>query len=323
MKIAFLFAGQYRPISNDLIRYSISNLTKDLDYNIFCYSWDEPGESLDHRENIPKTKNDNDSYFQISKIFSEFNLKKFETEPYDNFVINLSQTHRKIFNSKIYHKGTIFALPQIYTLSKCYKLLEKDDQEYDLIFRCRFDSIYLHPLNIYPLKRFLNSSNLYNLNFGRAYYPNRIYDIFFGGSKKAMTFLDEIWTDVPQLVKNKYDNGQDKRDACRLFFIAAVSKKIKIKSFKTRICDIYRPRKDNFYEQYLLSSHLLSLKFDNSSFQSIPYFMKWYIYRRVNLIKFSIIIVKTFFLIPITYLKRLKYYFKFNKKYLNFFKKDL
>ena len=54
MKIAFLFAGQYRPIPKDLIRYSIANLTKGLDYNIFCYSWDEPGESLDHRENIPK-----------------------------------------------------------------------------------------------------------------------------------------------------------------------------------------------------------------------------------------------------------------------------
>ena len=56
MKIAFLFAGQYRPIPKDLIRYSIANLTKGLDYNIFCYSWDEPGESLDHRENIPKKK---------------------------------------------------------------------------------------------------------------------------------------------------------------------------------------------------------------------------------------------------------------------------
>ena len=69
MKIAFLFAGQYRPISNDLIRYSIANLTKGLDYNIFCYSWDEPGESLDHRENIPKKKYHNDSSTQISNIF--------------------------------------------------------------------------------------------------------------------------------------------------------------------------------------------------------------------------------------------------------------
>lgn len=56
MKIAFLFAGQYRDIPNDLFRNSISNLTKDLDYDIFCYSWDEAGESLDHRKKNPKNK---------------------------------------------------------------------------------------------------------------------------------------------------------------------------------------------------------------------------------------------------------------------------
>ena len=308
MKIAFLFAGQYRPLPYDLIRYSIANLTKDLDYNIFCYSWEEPGESLDHRKNIPLRKYDNDSFTQISNIFSEFNLRKIGTESYDNFIINLPKTYKEIFNSKIYHKGTIFALPQIYTLSKCYKLIATDENEYDLIFRCRFDSIYLHPLNLYPLKTFLNSSNLYNINFGRAYYPNRIYDIFFGGSKRSMAFLDEIWINIPQLVENSFNNGQDKRDACRLFFLAAISKNIKIKSFKTRICDIYRPSKANYYEKYLISSHILSLKFDMTSLKSIPYFIRWLIHRKINLITLSLIIFRTIFLIPLSYLKRLKYF---------------
>ena len=310
MKIAFLFAGQYRSIPKDLLRYSIQNLTKGLDYNIFCYSWDEPGESLDHRKDIPKIKSNNDSYAQISSIFSSFNLKGIYTESYDNFIINLPKNHKRILNSKIYHKGTIFALPQIYTLSKCYKLLDNDDNEYDLIFRCRFDSIYIHPLNIYPLRNFLNSSILYNINFGRAYYPNRIYDIFFGGSKKSMSFLDKIWDNIPQLVENNLNNGQDKRDACRLFFVAAVTNNLKIKSFKTRICDIYRPFKDNYYEQYLISSHLLSLNFDMSSFKAIPYLISWFFYRRINFIKFISIILKTIILIPLSYLKRFKYFLR-------------
>tara|TARA_Y100000589_G_scaffold229556_1_gene216934 strand:- start:1254 stop:2204 length:951 start_codon:yes stop_codon:yes gene_type:complete len=313
MKVAFLFAGQYRSIPKELMKYSIYNLTKGLDYNIFCYSWDEPGESLDHRENIPKVKNKKDSYNQILDIFSEFNLKEIHTESYDNFVINLSKTHKKIFNSKIYHKGTIFAFPQIYTLSKCYKLLDNDHNEYDLIFRCRFDSIYLHPLKLYPLRNFLNSSNLYNINFGRAYYPNRIYDIFFGGSKKSMAFLDQIWNDLPEFVENNFNNGQDKRDACRLFFVAANLNNIKVKSFNTRICDIYRPFKDNYYEEYLISSHLLSLKFDMTSLKSIPFFIRWFFYRRVDLIKLSLTIVKTIFLFPLSYLKRLKYFLKIYK----------
>jgi len=314
MKIAFLFAGQYRPIPKDLIRYSIQKLTKGIDYDIFCYSWDELGESLDHREDIPKIKSDNDSFSQISSIFSEFNLKEVCTESYENFLINLPKKHKKILNSRLYHKGTIFALPQIYTLSKCYKLLDNDENKYDLIFRCRFDSIYLHPLKIYPLRKFLNSSAIYNINFGRAYYPNRIYDIFFGGSNKSMSFLDQIWDDIPQLVKNNLNNGQDKRDACRLFYVAAVTNNVKIKSLKTRICDIYRPFKNNYYEQYLISSHLLSLKFDISSLKAIPYFIRWFFYRRINLTKFSLITVRTIFLIPLSYLKRFKYFFKIYKK---------
>ena len=313
MKIAFLFAGQYRPIQKDLIKYSIANLTKGLNYNIFCYSWDETGESLDHRDNVPKIKYNKDSYTQISNIFSEFNLKDICTESYHDFVMNLSKDHKKIFNSRIYHKGTIFALPQIYTLSKCYKLLEKSESEYDLIFRCRFDSIYLHPLRLYPLKSFLNSSDLYNINFGRAYYPNRIYDIFFGGSKKSMKFLDQIWNNLPNFVESDFNNGQDKRDACRLFFVAAISNNIKVKSFNTRICDIYRPFKDNFYEQYLISSHLFSLKFDKTSLKSIPYYIRWFIFRRINLIKISLVIVKTIFLFPLSYLKRFKYFLKIYK----------
>ena len=313
MKIAFLFAGQYRPISKDLIRYSLQNLTKGIDYSIFCYSWDEKGESLDHREDIPKIKGDNDSFAQISSIFSEFNLKEVNTESYENFIINLPNKHKKILNSRIYHKGTIFALPQIYTLSKCYKLLDNDENKYDLIFRCRFDSIYIHPLKIYPLRKFLNSSAIYNINFGRAYYPNRIYDVFFGGSKKSMSFLDQIWNNIPQLIENNLNTGQDKRDACRLFYVAAVSNNIKIKSLKTRICDIYRPFKDNYYEQYLISSHLFSLKFNLTSFKSIPFFISWFIYRRINLIKLSSIIMRTIFLIPLSYLKRFKYFLKIYK----------
>ena len=53
MKIAFLFAGQYRLFKN-LMDIHL-NLTKGLDYDIFCYSWDEPGESLTIEKNPKKT----------------------------------------------------------------------------------------------------------------------------------------------------------------------------------------------------------------------------------------------------------------------------
>ena len=123
-----------------------------------------------------------------------------------------------------------------------------------------------------------------------------------------MAFLNEIWNNIPQLVENSFNNGQDKRDACRLFFVAAISQNIKIKSFKTRICDIYRPFKDNYYEKYLISSHILSLKLDITALKSIPYFIRWFIHRKINLKMLSLIIIRTIFLIPLSYLKRFKYF---------------
>ena len=53
-----------------------------------------------------------------------------------------------------------------------------------------------------------------------------------------MKFLDQIWNNLPILIENNLNNGKDKRDACRLFYVAAISDNLKIKSFKSRICDI-------------------------------------------------------------------------------------
>ena len=317
MKVAFLFAGQYRYIPKKLFKNSLSTLTKGLEYDIFCFSWDEIGESLDHRENVPYINNNNDvSVEKVSNIFEGFNLKKIETESYKKFNNNLPIVYKKILNSSFYHQGTIFALPQIYAISKCYKLLAFEECEYDLIFRCRFDSLYIHPLNLYPLEKFKNSSILYNINFGRAYYPLRVYDIFFGGSKRSMEFLDHIWINVPKLIKNNFNNGLDKRDACRLIYLSAISNKIKIKTLRSRICDVYRPSKDNYYEKYILSSHLLSIRIEVFSLKIIPYIIKWFIFRKINFIKLLLLIIKSILLVPFSYIKRLIYFFDFKRRNL-------
>jgi hypothetical protein len=310
MKVAFLFSGQFRKIPLNLLKKSIENLTKNIDYGIFCYSWDEPGESLDHRSHIPKLYQENDSYIQIKKIFTDYNLIELETEPFKDFINKIPRDHKKIIESNKYHKGTIHSLPQIYTLSKCYKLFLPKEKEYDLIFRCRFDSIYIHPLNLYPLNEYANSSYLYNLNFGRAYYPRRVYDIFFGGSKIAMKFLNDIWISIPQLIESKFDNGQDKRDACRLIYLSAKTNNITTKSLRTRICDIYRPIKNDYYEKYIISSHLFSLKMSKYSIKSLKYFIYWIRYRNLNLLRIFFIIILTIFILPLSYLKRIKYFLK-------------
>ena len=310
MKIAFLFSGQLREVPLDLFRKSLSNLTKDLDYAIFSYCWEEIGESLNHRNKIPKVDNDVNIDTMISFLFNDFNLLEHGHEKFKDFDKKLKSQHREIFNSKKFDFGTINSLPQIYMLHKSFQLLEKSIYEFDLVFRCRFDSIFIHPIKLFPLQQILSDNTLYNLNFGRAFYPGRIYDIFFGGSRKSMNFISTIWSDIPSLVKNKYDNGLDKRDSCRILYIAASKGKNKVKSFPSRICDVYR-NNDYLYSKYLISSHLLSLKFNKKNIIFLNYIFKWFKESNISNFKITLYFIKAFILFPFVYLKRLKY-LKFN-----------
>ena len=245
MKVAFLFAGQFRPIDRYLIDQSLSILFKDLDYSIFSFCWEETSKSLNHSKNLPELSKVENISSSIEKYFSGFNLEKYNIESFLKFRDSLPKNIKNIFYSKNFHKGTINSIPQLYTIHKCFKLMQDSKSSFDLVFRCRYDSLFLHPLKIYPLKKLYENNHLYNLNFGRAYYPLRVYDIFFGGSYQSMTFILDLWHDIPSLVNNKFDNGLDKRDCCRLIYLSAINNSIKTCSFKTRICDIFR-NEDNF-----------------------------------------------------------------------------
>lgn len=309
MRIAFLFSGQYRYVPHELLKLSIANLTKGINYGIFCYAWDEPGISLDHQDKIPDIFENKKSKLIIKRLFKEFNLIDIKTEKFKDFPKKISKQHKTILNAEIYHKGTIHSLPQIYSLSECYKLFLPHKDNYDMVFRCRFDSLFIHPLNVYPLDEIINSNILYNINFGRAYYPKRIYDIFFGGSKTSMEFLGNIWDSIPNLVNHNFNNKQDKRDACRILFLSANLNNIECKSLRTRICDIYRPTKNNYYEDYLISSHLVSLSINNYSFKVFIFFKDWLKKRRIRYSKIISPFLRTLILLPISYLKRIRYFF--------------
>ena len=307
MKVAFLFSGQLRSIDFELFKKSLDNLTSGLDYSIFSYSWEEMGKSLNHGKELCKLKKIENIDAYLKFTFQNFNLCNYGYEKFKEFDLKLEDKYKKILRSKTYHFGTINVLPQIFTLYKCYELMENSEQDFDLIFRCRFDSLFIHPLNICPLEKIYSSNFLYNLNFGRAYYPKRVYDIFFGGSKKSMNFISSIWPNVPSLVQNEFDNGLDKRDCCRLLFLAAKNNNIQVKSFNTRICDVFRNNGFS-YEKYLISSHLFQ---PNKKWKLyLESVFKWFNYRRFS--KYSLIfyLLKFFLLIPFSYIKRLRYIFR-------------
>lgn len=307
MKIAFLFSGQLRNIPIDLFRNSLRNLTDGLDYDIYLYLWDKTGKSLNHSKYSEKFSNNDESSYLINHLFEGFNIARKKYESFENFKKDLNPKHLKVFKSNKYHFGTVNSLPQIYSLSKCFKLLNNNLNKYDLIFKCRFDSLFVHPLNLYDLSSIKTSKKLYSLNFGRAYYPKRVYDIFFGGSREAMMFLSDIWENTPNLVKDKFNNNLDQRDCCRILYLAAKKNKIDVTSFETRICDIFRNFENNYYEKYLISMHLISLRKIYKSFSILFIFYKWFKYRNLNELLILLYFLKSILILPFSYLKRIKY----------------
>tara|TARA_B100000212_G_C27323339_1_gene511188 strand:- start:325 stop:1218 length:894 start_codon:yes stop_codon:yes gene_type:complete len=290
----------------NLFRKSLSNLTKGLDYDIYSYLWDETGRSLNHGNiNFDDFREENARKILIDYM-TGFNLKKISSESYLQFKKNLQSEYKELIESDQYHFGTINSIPQIYSLSKCFDLILKNLNDYDLIFKCRFDTLFLHPLNVYDLEKFRNEKAIYSINFGRAYYPKRIYDIFFGGSKESMMFLRNIWEDLPNLLVDKFDNNLDKRDACRIFYLAAIKEDIVCKSFDTRVCDVFRNFDNNYYEKYIISMHLFSIKNIFKNIKFIRYFFLWFRFRKLSRFSIFYSMLLSLILLPISYLKRVK-----------------
>ena len=320
MKVALLFSGQLRRIPQDLFKKSLLNLTKDLDYSIFSYCWEEEGKSLNHDKNISQLNPVENIEDRLNFMFKDFNLINYGYESFKEFEKYLPAEHKEIFNSKKFHFGTVNSLPQIYALYKSYQLLINNGHYFDLIFRCRYDSLFVHPLYMFPLEKILNNNFLYNINFGRSFYPNRAYDIFFGGSQKSMKFLSNIWLDLPSLVNNNFCNGLDKRDSCRIIYLAASLENIKVKSFESRICDVFRNDK-NKYINYLISSHFIKTNLNFKNFKIIKISFKWL--KDNNLINLGTItcLIKTLFFVPFAYIKRIKY-LKIKRIFANHFFKS-
>lgn len=312
MKIALLFSGQIRNLPFDIFQKSLSNLTREIDYEIYSYSWYETGKSLNHSKHPTEIDNLNNAPKLVKELFKNFNLKVANFESFLEFEKNLLPEYKKIYKSERFHSGTVNSMPQIYALSKCFKLVSENLNNFDLIFKCRFDSMYVHPLKVYNLERIKYSNKLYNINFGRSFYPKRVYDIFFGGSVKSMFFLNTIWEELPNLVNDEFNNNLDKMDACRLFYLGAYKQKINVVSFETRICDIFRNFKNNYYEKYLISMHLIRLKNCLINIESIGYFLNWFSYRKMRNSRIIFLIIISFFITPFSYLKRFKYIKYFN-----------
>ena len=191
MKVALIFSGQVRELPIDFFRDGLRLLTEGVDCKIFLNYWDEMGKSMNHNLRNRNFKNKLSSDYFVEKMFSDFHLSGIIHEPYENFVENIPADHFKIHRA---NKNSIdcHSLPQIYSFCKLFNTFENELKNFDLILRCRFDSIFTHKLTETELIK-STQKDIFHINFGLNYYPNVIYDVFFGGSYSAIKILANTW----------------------------------------------------------------------------------------------------------------------------------
>jgi len=238
-KIAALFSGQVREMPPSIFNKALLNFFKSLDVDFFLAYWDEIGESMAH-SNIKSTKKNSfgvENY--ITKAFSGFNIKSRKIFDFQKWEGNLNGFHSEIhFDKKENSYLTKNSLPQLYLIEECYNLVENID-DYDFFFRLRFDNLMTLNLHKSELKE-----GIYNLNFGNAFYPNRIYDIFFMASKEYSSSVMRTYSRIPKIYDLELNNGLENRDACNLLYKSVINevKTPIIKTFDYRYTDVFRPK---------------------------------------------------------------------------------
>lgn len=238
--IALLFSGQLRALDIELFRKSLALfIGNHFKFDIYISTWDIMGISMAHNEENSITFHDSNIEIYLYEMFKGFNVKSRIIYNYEEWFHNMSDEYKEIQISDNYTFNTKNSLAQLFLIQQSYEQVSLIN-EYDYFIRLRFDSIFFFELNEYMDKSFI-----YNLNFGKAYHANRIYDIFFVSPRKYSNFLFKTYSKIPELINSDFDNGLEKRDACRLLYLSIASLKYppKVATLSYRYCDIFREKR--------------------------------------------------------------------------------
>ncbi len=154
-KIALLLSGHIR--GNSILKSLLIYLNK-TDYDVFVYCWDNIGQKGKETNLNDKTVKSNIE-FNIQKIP---NLRSYIIDNNKTFIEGISDDV-EYFNFSSPEK---FLKSQLYTINKCYELMEKYSNEnnikYDLVIRSRFD---LEITKFDITKKTINDLNDHNIIF--------------------------------------------------------------------------------------------------------------------------------------------------------------
>jgi hypothetical protein len=245
MKAAILLCGQmrtwkYPAVLQSLLRFFAGFETCDL----FVSTWDEQGVSYNHGTIL----NDQNSQQKIteSSIRDTYpGVRDVAIHSLTAWESTLSTEYMRIYKEGFmwnggHIRGTV--VPQLFTLWDANRLRKAHERQsgtrYDVVIRCRPD-VRMHIDAGQWIDGFPGISSINNPASG-TFFPNRIYDIFFYGPSRAMDALCDAYNHLEFLEAHTFQNGLDKRDACRILRVQALVHDIPVRDIPFDVCHVMR-----------------------------------------------------------------------------------
>lgn len=253
MKIALCISGEMRDFQDPLINNSIRQIAENLNCDIFISTWSHNGVSYNKiNDAILKKRDDLNSDLE-NRIMLAYGprTKSIEIENYNEWLDNLDPSIIELMSTKLQGGEAVTSPPQLYKIYKCNQLKleyqEINKFEYEVCIRVRPDLIFLSTPD---LSNSLKLEMVNHINFGieGAYWPMRIYDIFFYSKNDIMDKISNSWLSIIEDSVEPLPNGLDRRDACSLLKKNAIKYGIEVNDLQNRICSVYR---GEGYEEFM------------------------------------------------------------------------
>jgi hypothetical protein len=246
-KIAICISGEMRFFNHPLVVEGYKKFIQIHNPDVYISTWNHIGKSMNHKYIDPNETKSVETALEesIRSIYQD--IKYLCIENYNDWIDNIDSNIKESIYCEGYSPRTINSYSQIYKISNSINLKSKYEKEnnfnYDVVVRLRPDNLMVNHFNFE-----IDPNTIYNINFGIAYYPKRIYDILFYGDSKSMDKIANTFSNYIDLLYHEFSNRLCNRDACRLLYLQSMLSGLEVKTTNTRLSDVYRGQSfDEYY----------------------------------------------------------------------------
>jgi hypothetical protein len=228
MKVAILLTGQMRRYTDPEVQHSLQKYLGLFDSaDIFISTWSDRGVSHNHGDvKWRGDEKDGITEAELRRIYPQ--ARRIAIHDLAAWERSLEGCWKTVYTEGFEWNGAHIrgtAVPQLFGLwdANCLRCEYETatGARYDLVIRCRPDVVFAPQSRSLYESAIPNTVYAINCKTTGAYYPQRIYDIFFFGDPKVMNQLCEAYKNLDTLVAHPWNNGLHPRDACRCLYVQA------------------------------------------------------------------------------------------------------